>query len=159
MSSVNVDFLKREDRGNDGHIYTDVHLDMENNYKVRGNFSKSSTRLIDIKVSHDVEAVYNALTSIFGTVPGQRLLLPEFGCDMRRFIFEPISDGVAEGIGQSIKEAIERWEPRVLIDMVSISPKPADHVYIIELALVIPSLKRRANYFAKFIQGEGFVRG
>ena len=159
MGSLNIDFLKRADNGSSDHLYADVHLDLENDYKVRANFAKSSTKLVDIRVSRDMEAIYNSLTSIFGTSPGERLLLPEFGCDLRNFLFAPVSDVAGSAIGHVIKQAVEKWEPRVVIDLISIVPRPEEHEYVISLELVVPTLKTRANYTGNFIQGEGFVRG
>jgi len=159
MGSVNIDFLKRDDTTKPGFLYSDIHMDLQNDYKVRANFGKAKTQLIDVKISYDVEAVFNSLTALFNTNRGERLLLPEYGIDLRSLLFQPVSDGVAEIIGQSIKDGIDRWEPRVYLNLVTIEPIPDDHVYIIELELTIPSLKSTVVFGGSILQGEGFVRG
>jgi len=159
MGSINIDFIQKDTTTQDDHLYSDIHLDLVNDYKVKANFPKDKAELVDIKVAYDVEAVKNSLTSIFSTIPGQRLLLPEFGLDIRRFLFAPVSDGTAYVIGELMNEAIEKWEPRVVVNQLSIFPNADDHRYDITLDMSIPSLKSNANFFGAILEGDGFVRG
>lgn len=159
MGSINIDFIKKDTTTQDSHLYSDLHLDLDNDYKVKGNFDKSSTRLIDIKIAYDIEAVKNSLTAIFSTYPGQRLLIPEFGVNIKRFLFAPVSETNALAIGELMNEAIERWEPRVLIQSLNITPKIDAHQYDITLDFYIPSLRTGANFFGSILHGEGFTTG
>ena len=38
MGSVNLDFLSKKDTGAVDYLYSDLHLDLDNDYKVKGNF-------------------------------------------------------------------------------------------------------------------------
>ncbi len=116
-------------------------------------------KLVDIKISYDVEAIFNSLHALFNTSPGQRLLLPEYGLDLRRLLFRPITDHTARSIGNALRDGIEKWEPRVIIEGVSIQPDPDEHTYFVSLELYIPLLKRSEQMTGRFIQGEGFIRG
>ena len=159
MGSINIDFLKKDDRTKTSHLYSDVHLDLENDYAIRGNYKKSETNLIDIKISYDIEAIKNSLTALFSTYPGQRLLLPSYGVSIQRYIFSPVSDGNARLIGEQLNNAISLWEPRVAINRINISPKKQDHRYDIVLDMYVPSLKESANFVGSIIEGDGFIRG
>jgi len=159
MGSVNLDFLNKKDTGTVDYVWSDMHLDLANDIKVRGNFSSDTAKLVDIKVSYDVEAIFNSLFGLFNTSPGSRLLLPEYGLDMRQFLFRAVSDQMAEAIGETIKTGVEKWEPRVIIDGVTVQPYPEDHTYVIAMELYIPMLKRTETMTGSFIRGRGFTRG
>lgn len=159
MGSINIDFIQRDNTTQDSHLYSDLHLDLDNDYKVKGNFEKSLTQLVDIKIAYDIDAIRNSLTAIFSTYPGQRLLIPEFGVNIKRFLFSPVSDTNALAIGELMTEAIEKWEPRVVVQSFNITPKTDDHQYDISLDFYIPSLRTGANFFGSILEGEGFTTG
>ena len=159
MGSISIDFIKKDDTTTTGHLYSDLHLDLQNDYKVRANWGKSSTELVDIKISYDIEAVKNSLTSIISTNPGERLLRPEFGLNIKRFLFSPATEHTAEIIGQLILDVIDRWEPRVTIREVTIIPLAEDQRYDVTLDFTVPSLKTGGSLFGSFLEGGGFVRG
>ena len=159
MGSLNIDFLARDSRTKTRNLYSDVHLDIVNDYKIRGNYHKNETRLIDIKVAYDMEAIANSMTSLFSTYPGQRLLLPEYGLNIKRFLFSPVSENTAISIGELIFEAIEKWESRVEVRDLSIMPRIEAAQYDIFLDFYVPSLKKSANFLGSILQGDGFIRG
>jgi len=134
-------------------------MDLTNDYKVKGNFTVAETNLVDIKIAYDVEAVYNSLFVLFNTLPGQRLLLPEYGSDLQQYLFRPVTEGMASVIGEAIKDSVGRWEPRVDMDRITVQPYPDAHMYVIGMEMYIPTLKQSVQFAGKFLQGEGFVRG
>ena len=158
MASVNIDFIKQDNTTKSKFLYSDIHLDLVNDYKTVGNYSKPDTQLVDIKISYDLEAVYNSLNALFNTVPGQRLLLPEYGIDLRSLLFKPISDGIAEAIGYKIKHGIDKWEPRVYVKLITVEARPDEHEYLISLEMTVPTLKDVSIFSGRILQGEGFVR-
>lgn len=159
MGSLNIDFIQKNTATQSEYLYSDLHLDLDNDYKIKANFPKDATRLVDIKIDYDVDAIKNSLRSIFSTYPGQRLLLPEFGIGIERFLFSPVSDGTARAIGTLMNQAIENWEPRVQVIELQIVPRVDDHRYDISLNFYIPSLKTTANFMGSVLQGEGFTTG
>lgn len=54
------------------------------------------------------------------TEPGERYMLPNYGCGLRRFIFEGMVDDVATEIESYIRESVEYWIPKLNIDSVQI---------------------------------------
>ena len=159
MGSINLDFISKDNTTQSQYLYSDVHLDLENDYKIRANFPKDTTNLVDIKIAYDIEAIKNSMTAIFSTNPGERLLLPDFGINIKRLLFSPVSDNTAHTIGELMAESIERWEPRVTIKQLKIAPLKDDARYDIDLEFVVPSLKKSGNLLGSIIQGDGFIRG
>lgn len=68
-------------------------------------------------VARDRE-IQESLRLILGTAPGERPMRPEFGCRIHEHVFGPANSTTAAMVGQDVREAIERWEPRVeLLDV------------------------------------------
>jgi phage baseplate assembly protein W len=60
------------------------------------------------------------------TEPGERLMREEFGCGLRRYLFEPNTVTTRALIRESIARAIARWEPRVIVDDVVVAADETD---------------------------------
>jgi len=159
MGSVNLDYLSKKTTGSVDYVWSDIHLDLDNDYKVKGNFASGSTKLVDVEISYDVDAIFNSLFGLFNTLPGQRLLLPEYGLDIRQFLFRPVTPEMAQVIGETIKDGVEKWETRVIVDGVTVRPIADEHTYVIAIELYIPTLKRTEVFTGNFIRGRGFTRG
>lgn len=108
--------------------YSDLHLDFTN------PISK------DLAADFDVEAVKNSLNNLFNTIPGQNLLNPEYGLNLVRYLFEPISETNGRFIGNAIIDGISTYEPRVLINTVDIETAEEEQSYYITLSILIPIL-------------------
>lgn len=159
MGSININYIAKDTTTQTQYLYSDVHLDLANDYKIRANFPKDETSVIDIKVAHDMEAIKNSLGALFSTFPGQRLLLPEFGLNIKRFLFSPISNGNAMAIGEMMKSAVSNWEPRVEIMDIAIAPLVDEQVYNIDIEFFVPSLKAAGHFTGNVIHGDGFIQG
>ena len=63
-------------------------------------------------------AIRQAILILLFTIPGERVMRPDYGCDLHRLIFSPNDDTTAGLAIHYIRRAIEQWEPRV--DIVSL---------------------------------------
>jgi Bacteriophage baseplate protein W len=70
--------------------------------------------------SEGEDNVRESIRLILMTEPGERLLREEFGCGLRRFLFEPNTVTTRQLIRERIIKAVTRWEPRVTIDDVTV---------------------------------------
>lgn len=71
---------------------------------------------------HDIA---QSIQIILGTVPGERVMRPEFGCRAWELIFAP-RDAATEGLLiHYVQQALGRWEPRIEVKDVSVSNDPA----------------------------------
>jgi uncharacterized protein len=82
-------------------------------------------------VTRDRE-IQESIRLILGTVPGERPMRPEFGCRIHEHVFGPANASTAGRIGHDVREAIERWEPRVdLLDVaVSFDSRAEGTLYV-----------------------------
>jgi phage baseplate assembly protein W len=60
------------------------------------------------------------LTNLILTKKGERILQPDFGCDIHRIIFEPITDDNVANIRGTIEGAVKLWLPYINIEDVQI---------------------------------------
>jgi len=60
-------------------------------------------------------AVRQSIYLIVMTVPGERVLRPEFGCRIHELIFDPLNKQTFITAKRYVEEAIRRWEPRIEI--------------------------------------------
>jgi phage baseplate assembly protein W len=68
------------------------------------------------------EQIKSDLRNLILTNRGERLMQPEFGCNLRQALFEQIDDGagVFLYIQTEIETAIARWLPFVVVENVSV---------------------------------------
>ena len=66
---------------------------------------------------HDIE---QAIRIILGTMPGERVRRPEFGCRAYQLVFEPRNAATRSLLATYVQEALRRWEPRVEIISVNV---------------------------------------
>ncbi|HZA24511.1 MAG TPA: GPW/gp25 family protein [Dehalococcoidia bacterium] len=58
-------------------------------------------------------AVRQAILLLISTIPGERVMRPEYGCDLHRLLFSLNDDTTAGMAIHYISMALRRWEPRV----------------------------------------------
>jgi Bacteriophage baseplate protein W len=61
----------------------------------------------------DDEAIRQSIMLLISTRPGERVMRPEYGCDLSRLVFSPNDDTTAGLAIHFVRQAVERWEPRV----------------------------------------------
>jgi uncharacterized protein len=65
--------------------------------------------------------VEQAIRLILGTARGERPMRPEFGCRIHDHVFGPANGATAGQIAYDVREALERWEPRIVVQSVGVS--------------------------------------
>ncbi|RUS45899.1 GPW/gp25 family protein [Cohnella sp. AR92] len=66
-----------------------------------------------IKQSEHEDDIAEAIRIIIWTGKGERLMRPDFGCGIDRYLFESNDDTTLRLIEAEVEEAIRMWEPRV----------------------------------------------
>lgn len=61
---------------------------------------------------------------LLSTVPGERLMRPDYGSHLHRLLFA-VNDQTTAGLAiHYVRQAIQRWEPRVAIIDIDADPDP-----------------------------------
>jgi phage baseplate assembly protein W len=59
------------------------------------------------------ESIRQALLLLFSTHPGERVMRPDYGCDIHKLVFSPNDDTTAGLAIYYVQRAIDRWERRI----------------------------------------------
>jgi phage baseplate assembly protein W len=71
------------------------------------------------------------------TNKGERLYLPEFGSDLKKFIFEPNDEITQEQIKDNLNQTIIRFIPNLLINDISFRNDTIEELIIVELTYTV----------------------
>jgi uncharacterized protein len=74
-----------------------------------------------IALASDEADVDQAIHLILSTAKGERPMRPEFGCRIHDHVFGPATSATAGQIAYDVREALERWEPRIEVAGVAVS--------------------------------------
>ena len=113
-------------------VYRDLHLDIKQKYTNNNQFHKKE-EITDIVSDTNENAIKNSLFNIFSTTPGQKILNPEFGLNFEQWLFTNMSDNAALVITQTIYSQVQRWEPRITLNDVSVIPNYEQNEYNITI--------------------------
>jgi phage baseplate assembly protein W len=91
-----------------------------------------------------------AIRMILSTVPGERVMRPDFGCSMWDQLFEPVSASTLGLIEQAVREALDRWEPRIELEKVQAAGDRATGVVRIGLSYRIRATNDSRNLVYPF---------
>jgi phage baseplate assembly protein W len=104
-----------------------------------------------IATSSGTEDIDSSIRMILTTAPGERLMRPFFGCRIWELLFEPINANTLGLMGEAVREAIGRWEPRVVLDDVRLDPS-GQHAgqVLIEIDYTVRTTNDRRNLVYPF---------
>lgn len=88
-----------------------------------------------ISLVEDDANIRQAIYVIINTVPGERVMRPDFGCEIHSLIFSPANFETAALAELYVREALTRWEPRIDIHDITVTPGATERgELIIEIA-------------------------
>ncbi len=76
--------------------------------------------------SEGAENIRDAIRVILLTEPGERLMRPDFGAGLGRFLFEPNTVTTRRAIEEAITTALRDWEPRITVESVVVDEDADD---------------------------------
>lgn len=94
----------------------------------------------------DGDAVSQSIKTILATYPGERIMEPEFGSRLRDLLFEPIDDITASFIEEEVKDSINRWDDRVLIQNVQAIPDEDNNHYVLNVIYVVKTTNQTGQF-------------
>lgn len=80
------------------------------------------------------QAVANA-KNLLRTEPGERVMLPQFGCGLRRTLFEQLTDQALVELESRIRNNFATFLPYIFINELQITPKPDDYKLLVKLVI------------------------
>jgi len=78
------------------------------------------------------------------TIPGERVMIPDYGVGLSKYLFEFAATGIQSDIQSRIEEQVARYLPIVrIIDMTIAVPSDAPNSLSVQLVYNIPNLNTR----------------
>ncbi len=68
------------------------------------------------------QSVRQQIEVILRTGRGEQLMRPDYGAALSEFLHEPNTVGTRKRLHDRIHESLARWEPRILIDRIELTP-------------------------------------
>lgn len=87
----------------------------------------------DVLVHKGKKVLRQSIKMILATTPGERVMNPLFGSNLKYYLFEPMTEDVAEDMEDAITDDITRFEPRVEVVEVSVNGFLMDNKYEISV--------------------------
>lgn len=138
-----------------GYLYKDIAFDLQPAFSYNSQLNKKEY-LKDVQALYDVVSVKNSIRNAFLTAPGQKVLNPTFGVDLRRFLFEPVDVFTEEIIQDTIENMLPRAEPRIEVINVTVVGDPEGQQYDITLEIDVPSLNIRGLSLKSSLNSSGY---
>ncbi len=96
-----------------------------NNYIGAGIAFPVSTNVQgSLQLSSSTTNLEESIRIILGTRLGERVYRPDFGSRLSEMVFEPMNTQVLLMIRIYVREALEIWEPRIIVEDVITEPDP-----------------------------------
>jgi len=106
-----------------------------------------------IKVVENVDAIKTSIDNILRTRPGERVMLPSFGAGLQDLVFETTLQEVYDDLADGIKEAIEAWDDRVIVNSVDFVTEPDQNLLTVKMSFAVRGYDRIFQYSASLMGG------
>jgi phage baseplate assembly protein W len=70
--------------------------------------------------------IRESIRVILLTEQSERIMHPDFGGGLERYLFEPNTVSTCQMIRERIKRALTQWEPRIMVEEVNATEDPSD---------------------------------
>ncbi|MCM1220754.1 MAG: GPW/gp25 family protein [Lachnospiraceae bacterium] len=95
------------------------------------------------------DRLHQSIFYILSTIPGERFFLPEFGSKLYLLLFEPNDYILRDMIQVYVKEALDRWEPRITVLSVEVQEED-DNIVPVVISFRIKATNMVDNYVYPF---------
>lgn len=113
---------------------------------------RSGGTQISTATSSDHAHIHESIRQILGTRKGERFLRPEFGTRLHELVFEP-NDTVLYGlIRHEVMDALDQWEPRVIVTNVLVGPGSDEHLALVNISYRLISSQVVGNFVYPFFR-------
>lgn len=81
-----------------------------------------------VALSEYEENIRQNVSIILGTQPGERQMMPHFGCRVHELLFAPNNGYAGQLAAQYVEEALTQWEPRIKVEQVNAVSDPTGSI-------------------------------
>lgn len=104
----------------------------------------------NIAVAEYEESIRDSIWLVLSTAKGERVMRPDFGCGIHDMVFAPNNAGTRGRIEIDVREALLKWEPRIIIDKLEVSAGDRGALIIIQIDYRVRTTNSRFNLVYPF---------
>lgn len=68
---------------------------------------------LGVAMVRDEQDIRESLWILFSTTPGERVMVPQYGCALQELLFQGLTRSLLTRAEKMVRQAIATWEPRV----------------------------------------------
>lgn len=87
----------------------------------------------DLRKKTKEDSIKQSVRNLLLTSPGEKLFNPGWGCNLRGFLFEPITEMAVIEIKESVELSLKNYEPRIEVIDILVVPMLSKDGYDISL--------------------------
>ena len=109
-----------------------------------------------IAASRFEQSIEESIYQILGTAPGERLMLPDFGCGIHELVFAPNNPATRTLVVDAVRRSLVAYEPR--IDVLTVdaeAPQEQENLLIIRVDYRVRANNTLENLVYPFYITEG----
>jgi len=109
-----------------------------------------------VVMTSDEADIQLSLQILLSTRKGERVMLPDYGCNLNEMLFEPMNATFKSYISEMIRTAILYYEARIDLNSLLIDDsQDAEGVIIINISYTVRTTNSRFNFVYPFYKREG----
>jgi len=113
-----------------------------------------------LALASDEDRIRQSIWLILATAPGERVMLPSFGCGIHDLVFQPNTVAVRGSVQAEVNDALARWEPRIdVLDVTVSAPADRPEVMLIDIQYRIRATNSFYNLVYPLFISEGVASG
>jgi hypothetical protein len=102
------------------------------------------------------EDIHNSLAILLSTALGERVMLPDYGCNLEELLFEPMDTGLSTLLFDRIRTSILYYEPRIEVEDITVqTDRVTEGLLLIEVLYRVRANNSRFNFVFPFYKNEG----
>ena len=106
----------------------------------------------------DVQDIEQSLQILLSTSLGERVMQPEYGCNLEDYMFDTLNNSVIGIIKHTVENAILYYEPRIIAEKVDVTAADSfdliEGKFVIAVEYIIPETNSRFNYVYDYYLNE-----
>lgn len=106
-------------------------------------------------MSTGVEDILESLHILVSTTLGERVMRPDYGCNLKDYVFDPMNVSMETYIKKLVEDAVIYFEPRITLEKVTADFKDAEGVMWITVDFRVDATNSRANFVYPYYIKEG----
>jgi len=111
-----------------------------------------------VEIVSDEEDIRQSLHILLSTSLGERVMQPDYGCNLQDYVFESLNSTTIGYIKERVANSILYYEPRIIVEQIEVTSEGSnDNLegrFLIDITYSIPGTNSRFNYVYDYYRNE-----